>query len=380
MKRGRAHHSMVIISRRAFCLLLCFGLVFSFGCAARNAPSNTAKTSDRPPATAGSGPVPTTTSPLPATTAPPTTTSASGDLDRDGVPDQIEDQLVLKFAPVVRFHVNEQYLPASVPWYLERVRMRFDVSMGLDKQLLNKGNVTVTGLLSQTQQGQTSGLSAKPSDFFLEQTDASGGDNLDSYRQETRQGSGQAGRVCYAHVRPAPAGTHPGEYDIQYVFFYAYNGDLLKTSAETAHEADMEHITVRVGKDHNTIDQIYYAAHDAEGKWYGRQTAPGMQDGYSVNAEGRPVVYSAVNSHASYPWAGAKVRGNGLPDDVTGDGGSEWDTMSNAMNVGEKSYPRHGMLWIQYSGRWGELGTTSFTGGPLRSCLSGVVGVRPGVT
>jgi hypothetical protein len=279
--------------------------------------------------------------------------------------------LVRRFAPVVRFHVNEQYLPANAPWYLQRVRMRFDVSMGLDKQLLNKGNVTVAGLVSQSQQGQVSGLSANPTDFFLEQTDASGGDNLDGYRQETRKGPGEDGWVCYAHVRPAPAGTHPGEYDIQYIFFYAYNGDLLKTSAESAHEADMEHITVRVRKDQNTIDRIYYAAHDAEGKWYGQQTGQGIQDGYIVTSDGRPVVYSAVNSHASYPWAGTKDRGTGLPSDQTGDGGPQWDTISNVVNVGEKAYPRDLMLWIQYSGRWGELGATSFTRGPYGPAYQG---------
>jgi hypothetical protein len=241
--------------------------------------------------------------------------------------------------------------------------MRFDVSHGFDDQLLDKGKITLTSLISQMDRGQVSGLSANHSDFFLEQTDASGGDDLDGYRQETRKGTGPAGWVSYAHVRLAPVETHPGMYDVQYIFFYAYNGDLLQTAANSAHEADMEHITVRVEKDLNTIYQIYYAAHDGEGKWYGRQTGTGRQDGYSVVADGRPIVYSAINSHASYPWAGRWNR-VGLPDDVISTGGLEWDCRQNVVSVGEKLYPRTNMQWIQYSGRWGEIGETSWTTGP----------------
>jgi hypothetical protein len=275
-----------------------------------------------------------------------------------------EDQLIQRFAPVIRFHIDEQYLLANIPWYLQRVRMRFDVGRGLDDQILNKGSVTTTSLISQKNQGQVSGLSTNPSDFFLEQTDVSGGDDLDRYRQETRKGTGPASWISYAHVKPAPIDTNPDMYDIQYIFFYAYNGDLLKTRVESAHEADMEHITVRVKNDLKTVYQIYYAAHDSEGKWYDRQTDIGIQDGYSVTNDGRPIVYSAINSHARYPWAGRQNRGIELPDDATSDGGVEWDSRQNVVNLGEKTYPRKGMEWLQYSGHWGEMGDTSFTSGP----------------
>ena len=292
------------------------------------------------------------------------TTTNPGDRDTDGISDEIESQLIQRFAPIVSLHADEQYLPANVPWYLPRVRIRFNVPLGIDDQILNKGKVTISSLIIQADRGQISGLSASSSNFFLEQTDTSGGDALDSYRQETRKGTGEDGWVCYAHVRPAPTDTYAGMYDVQYIFFYAYNGDLLPSKAESAHEADMEHITVMVKKDLNTIYKVYYAAHDGEGHWYNLQTSNGVRDGYAITTDGRPIVYSALNSHASYPWAGNWDRGNVLPHDETVDGGSVWDCRQNVTNLGEKLYPFEGMQWIQFSGRWGEIGEFSFTSGP----------------
>ena len=354
--------SAVALTLIALLSLICLVLLLSFGCQ-----SDTVNHSPTPSSPGlSSQPTPTTnTSQTPNIgTSPPPSTPTPADRDHDGIADIVEDQLIQKFAPVVKLHVDEQYLPANVPWYLQRVRMRFDVSHGFDDCLLNKGSVTITNLISQKNRDQVSGLSPNHSDFFLEQTDASGGDDTDSYRQETRKGTGLAAWVSYAHVKPAPVDVYPDMYDVQYIFFYAYNGDLLKTKVESAHEADMEHITVRVNKDLNTIYQIYYAAHDGEGKWYGSQTSIGIQDGYRVTNDGRPIVYSAINSHASYPWAGRQYRGTELPDDATSDGGIEWDCRQNVINLGEKTYPCEGMQWIQYSGHWGEMGETSWTNGP----------------
>jgi hypothetical protein len=292
------------------------------------------------------------------------------DIDRDGISDEIEDQLISQFAPIVKFHTGEQYLLANIPWYLDRVRMRYDVSFGFDAQLLDHGNINVINLVSQEYKGQSSGLSAEGTNFFLEQTDTSGGDELDNYRLLTRKGSEQAEWVCYAHVRPASISDNLEMYDIQYIFFYAYNGDLLVSVAESAHEADFEHITVRVKDDLSTIDKIFYAAHDIEGRWYDYQSSPEADNGYELSDDGRPIVYAALNSHASYPWADIWDRGN-LPDDVTNENGIEWNTLGRVINTGEKQYPFQGNGWIQYSGRWGEIGETGFTTGPFGPAYQG---------
>ena len=283
------------------------------------------------------------------------------DNDADGISDWVEDELAGRFAPVVKLHPGEQYLPADIIRYLPRVRMCFDVNLRSDDQLLKKGGVNLSSLVTQANRGQLSGLSAIKTGFFLEQTDNNGGDVLDSYRKETRRGTDMW--VCYVHVRSAPE-SHSGMYDIQYIFFYAYNLHITQGPAEAAHEADLEHITVRVEGDQKTVHQIFYVAHDTEGRWYARQTSPGAKNGYSLTGDGRPVVYSARGTHASYPWEGQWVRGSGKPDDITQDGGMVWDCKASLNNVGEKPYPREGMQWIQYSGRWGEMGEASWTTGP----------------
>jgi hypothetical protein len=305
------------------------------------------------------------------TTLPQTTTSPSSpifqDTDMDNVSDEVEKTLIHRFAPVIKLHPNEQYLPAEIQWYLPRVRMRFDVSYGFDHQILDKGVLNIGNLLAQKDGDQVSGLTENSSNFFLEQIDVNGEDQLDSYRQETRKGSSSSDWTCYGHVRQAMGSD---SYDVQYIFFYAYNGSLFEEIVDTAHEADFEHITVKVGKDLQTIVQIYYAAHDNEGKWYQKQTSAGVKDGYSLTLDGRPIVFAAINSHASYPYEGKWDRNN-LPDDETSENGPVWDSINKVVNLGEKQHPAIGMQWVQYSGHWGEIGKVSWTTGPCGPAYQG---------
>ena len=294
---------------------------------------------------------------------PITIPNTAVDDDQDGINNLIEEELAQRFAPIVRLHPDDKYRPANITWYLPRVRMRFNVNWGFDDQILNQGEVNDLTLIKQTNRNQFSGLTATATDFFLEQTDENGGDFLDSFRSQTRNGTDQPGWVCYTHVQPASAERNQNMYDVQYIFFYAYNGDMVWGAIESAHEADFEHITVRVADDLKTIHRIYYSAHDEEGRWYAKETSLGTKDGYSVTAEGRPIVYSALDSHASYPWSGEWNRIN-KPNDFTEDNGPEWDCKTNIINLGEKLFPIEGANWLQYSGRWGEIGELNWTTGP----------------
>jgi hypothetical protein len=332
-----------------YCTLL-FVVIFLSSCTPQNKPINT-----------------TTSTVTTQETTPTTGTSSSTsitlfDSDKDGISDSLENQLIESFSPVVRLHPEEKYQPADISWYLSRVRMRFDVEHGFDDSILEKGNVNVVRLTVQSNRGFSSGLSATTTDYFLETTDNNGGDSDDDYKKETQTGNDISNSICYVHVRYAPEG-YSGMYDVQFIFFYAYNGDLVTGPLNTAHEADFEHITVRVESDLKTINQIYYSGHENEGRWYKMQTAAEFNDGFRLTESGRPVIYSGLNSHASYPWAGKWPRNN-LPDDQTSDGGRVWDCKVKVVNLGEKSYPNNDMQWIQYSGHWGEIGTQSWTTGP----------------
>jgi hypothetical protein len=272
------------------------------------------------------------------------------DQDADGISDPLETTLINRFAPVVRLHPSDENRPSTVEWYLARTHMRFHHSGCSDDQILNKGAVTVANVSTQAHQNkggwpgcghsgqswQYSGTATPNSRFFLQIPN-------DSSEYTTRLGAPSGSWKCYAHVRRA-AGA-PTEYDVQYWFFYPYNGQ--SSWGFGAHEGDWEHVTVRVYSDGTTIDKMYFSAHEGEGDWY----FP-YQLYYSG---GRPVAYSAWHTHASYPWPGTWVRTN-LPDDQTANGGPQWDCLSSLVNVGEYGKPLNGQSWLLYSGRWGEIG------------------------
>jgi hypothetical protein len=44
--------------------------------------------------------------------------------------------------------------------------------------------------------------------------------------------------------------------------------------------------------------------------------------------------------------------------------GTSYDTGANMINVGEKGKPLNSQVFINYGGRWGEIGTTDYTSGP----------------
>ena len=289
--------------------------------------------------------------------------STTVDEDHDGISDDVESELIQYFAPIVRLHPDEKYQPSNINWYLTRVRMAFNVRLWFDNQILEWGKVNLSTLNSQFNSEQSSGLMENPTAFFLEQIDKNGGDNLDDYREKTREGPGPSDWVCYAHMRPVQKDLDPPMYDIQYIFFYGYNGDIGWGFIESGHEADFEHITVRIEGDLKTVKQIYFSAHGGEGKWYQKKSS-GLTEGYTLAYDGRPIVYSAKYSHACYPWAEKWDRRRNF-DDFTKDGGLEWNCKSSVVNLGEKLYPNQNMQWIQYSGHWGEIGEAGWTTSPV---------------
>lgn len=114
-------------------------------------------------------------------------------------------------------------------------------------------------------------------------------------------------------VSHAPAyyriAQHQGRTYLQYYFFYGTNGcqgfmagtGTIFTPGNrnfdwcsfAYHEADWEHITVKLAPDRGSIERVHFAAHGHHGRWYGPE---------EMSFHGsHPVVYSALNSHASYP-------------------------------------------------------------------------------
>lgn len=248
------------------------------------------------------------------------------------------EETVERFAPEVRFHPEERYFPSSVEWFLERSELRLEVDGGKDLAVLERGEAHAEVIPAAYAEGHRAD-SADPSRFFLQ---ISNGD----FEEDTREGNLGSAKT-YVHFRRAADGSDA--YDIQYWFFFPYSGPLMGGPAGGAHEGDWEHITVRIDEKLNRVHEVYYAAHDAEGRWM-KPSELRFRD------KTHPVVYTARYGHASYPRPGLKARAM-LPADHTADGGAVWRTWNHVEIIADENGPRPEFAWVRYSGRWGEVGS-----------------------
>ena len=242
-----------------------------------------------------------------------------------------------RFAPAVHLHPKDDYLPASVDWYLERTQLRYHRRYGRDATILDSGRIGVAGLVSQARGKQPSG-GPEPSDYYLQIAP-------DGAEEMVRRGQGVTAE-CYVHARSVA--DRPEVFDLQYWFFYPYNGTV---DRHTGHEGDWEHVTVRVS---NTsapeIVAAYYSAHSpGQGRW-----VPAVQ--LPTNLSGRPIAFSARGSHAAYAEPGAHMRTRWKPVDNAADGGPVWDTSKALVLVAINGSPLTGGEWLDFSGRWGKFG------------------------
>jgi hypothetical protein len=308
--------------------------------------------------------------------------SSDDDLDHDGIQDSFEDELMRRFAPIVLLHDQDENRPSSVDWYLNQgTTLRFNRKLSCvdhkwidpyqiqyGSNLLGWEDHQVTAFCINWE-WQTSGPWHRTSDFFIQIWP-------DSNWERTTCGD-IASAIAYAHVTRA---QEVDTYKVSYFFFYPYNGSLYydgpgrDQKAGGAHEGDWEQIHVIVAPDPEgewVIEKIAYAAHDG-GDWY-------YPHEFTLS-DGHPIVYSAWHSHASYPEGGQHNRVWPKADDycctLSDDNCIIWNTLwtgGGVRNIGEKDYPRPGMEWIQYSGRWGKVGAY---GGDCRPgfCYSGPYG------
>jgi hypothetical protein len=276
------------------------------------------------------------------------------DADGDGLDDAVEDQLAATYAPEVRLAPNaiDWTRPANVDWYLARVHMRFDHAGCPDCQVIALGAPTQNNLSTQSHNtknwycGHTSttyASSQSHKEFFLQPPD-----------DAVHNGASSSEWRVYVHVKPSVVVS--AGYDIQYWFFYPYNDFI----ASANHEADWEHITVSATSN-GDFHSVWYAQHSGGIRYTASQIA--------WNGT-HPIVYSADGSHASYPAAGDWYLAPAVYDH-TYTGGPTWQTWTNWVNVGEKSAPRSGQLFIKYGGRWGEVGELDDTSGPQGPSFQG---------
>jgi VPS62-like protein len=267
-------------------------------------------------------------------------------------------QIVARFAPVVYFDPSDPYRLASVDWYMARTEFHapsLPAPLGVGKWSFSpEPGPGVQYVDPKTPDG----LVVTP------WSDDSG----------TERGD-QDSAPLYVHVRPVAG--HDDQIDIQYWFFYPFNGnEILRLegvrTAETSidisqHQGDWEHVTVRVSLvNDGSIVAVLYAAHSGGG-WV-TQRSSANPEGFDTE-NGHPKVYVAAQTHASYPIAGGPFEigafrgldsfvdillvdytsGDGPPVDFT-------DRCTIVRNDATRLFADEGTnpSWLAFTGRWGD--------------------------
>jgi hypothetical protein len=200
------------------------------------------------------------------------------------------DALLKRFQPVLRYDSNEQFFADSA--------VQFMVTPGcqLRRKRTDKGNGAVLASAPPN-----SGEPALALDFLGPTTYADGSDVLegdllglrgDNYREQYRKlrmAHPELNNVVYGHAIEAN-----GRLWLQYWLWYFYNDYQLSFALGT-HEGDWEMVQFRMDDAAGHPDIAIYAQHR-----YGEMRAWDEVEKLS----GRPVVYVARGSHASYFTAG----------------------------------------------------------------------------
>jgi hypothetical protein len=284
-------------------------------------------------------------------------------------------EALTKWAPIVKFDSKEQYFPSSVDWFLGRADL-------LDSTGAVVAQPATSAAMADSYPGQKSEYNLSIHD--------DGKGTLDTTRAGVNPQSNPAvtDLCAYAFARPVPNSS--SQTDLIYYFFYPFNGDVLDegklaaiqagaagaivvgaltlifgvgyvvlgagvaattiaakvaacgTPGVNHHEGDWECVIVRVDgplTGTTALREVYYSQHSG-GEWV-------QATGVELSDDGRPVVYSARNSHANYPKAGSDAdRAGGLcPEYYDGGAATAWDTKSGLVEIDWDAAAFTGVAW-----------------------------------
>lgn len=226
---------------------------------------------------------------------------------------------------------RDKYKPSSVEWYLQRCSLRDRADERLKLRAPSGAD-----LLRHN----------KKTTYLHPEVDTWAGD--------------MAGAPYYVTINPG-SGSY-GRVQLAYWFFYPYNGAVgdgmePNTALFGYHEGDWEHVIVLLDQS-DELEAVSFSAHGSQGAWIYDWSEGEPSLGRFQLVNGRPLVYSAWHSHASYPLAGLITR----PDtayainDRTGEG-PRWDGAVEVIAI-DKSLLTKGSSfkepdWARWVGRWG---------------------------
>ncbi|MEZ5966706.1 MAG: Vps62-related protein [Planctomycetota bacterium] len=263
---------------------------------------------------------------------------------RLGTEPDLTAEEIAQFAPIVRIHPAEGYRPMSPDEFIAQARFRHHRSWQSDQGF---HRTSLSWVTTDSHDSVYYGIPVYVLNAYALHADGKNrrprdGNCGDSYNVFLQTGSRLTGPT-------SPNGVVPAYYHyrrigdshrIQYWWFCGFNDSL----GSFNHQGDWEHVTVHV--EHRRIVGVFFASHE-NGDFVGATSGLRFVDG-------RPLVYMAKGSHASYPTTGTWMAGI----DVTSDFGLQWDT-SRLLR------PLAAQPWKDYAGAWGEVGSIATTTGPL---------------
>jgi hypothetical protein len=274
------------------------------------------------------------------------------DEDRDGLDDGVEDALAESFAPVVYHGPLETSFPVAVDWWLARTHLSVRSGRGLPDRRVTDGPLSQSSLVNVstiasgdvgrlTSDGTRSRL--KSTSFFLEDV----GVEFRRGQLDTR------GWVTYVHSY----GNRRGGVTLQYWRAYAWNGARVGP-IDLGHGGDWEGIAVHLNS-RLLPERVTYLEHSG----IVDQTNHVRWEG------GHPVIWSEEGGHSSYPTGPPEGPARSVRQETWTAGrvvwfdGVERGKSGGLLNVGEKTSPRNGQVFITYSGLWGSIGRLFITSG-----------------
>jgi hypothetical protein len=303
---------------------------------------------------------PSTLTPLPVLQTQ--TSQPEADFDRDGLKDQLEQELAEKFAPIVFHHPDEPNLPTSVKTFLSQTELWF--YDGRCHPPLEK----VSDRL-QTSIPITKHSSCEPSESAVESHGTRSRDKNSTFFLKNVDDNSRIGSLdpqnwtTYFHCYP----NDQGGVTIQYWRFYAYNtGHFLgHPFVIGSHGGDWEAIHVVLNSSYTPVTARFLGHRNISTRSWS-----------SLLSEGTHLlVKSEKGGHTSVPFGDKDSRqaGTFIRQETWSSGRVRWAIKSKhgrlpekdsssppLVNLGEKTAPARDMEFLQYSGLWGSRETTWF--------------------
>lgn len=215
------------------------------------------------------------------------------------------DNLIQKYKPIIIFHPDERYLPASMEFMVENSALYKNGSL-----IAETGKITV------------------------EQMEMNAGTNL---KIDNKHYNGQLTKDNLDNI-PIYVKVKENEkyHEITYIVYFMYNyGYNICGKLTGDHDSDLEHISVLIDKKSEDLIAVYYSYH-SEGIWRYKKDIP-MKNGH-------PLVWCAKDSHAFYPYTRPHFRVFCFANDYMGNG-IEWNPQLVIDVDTEKPY------WMKYKGQ-----------------------------